>query len=123
MKKPKILLVDDDHAVLEYFEAKLGKRYELVVTHAAEEVLKLARRHAPQVIVCDIDMPKMDGGELSSALFADEELRDIPVLFLTALATPAQLEQLSGQLGGRPAVSKSEPVARLVARIEALLPH
>jgi len=123
MKKPKILLVDDDDAVLEYFEAKLGQRYELVATNAAEQVLALARQHAPQVIVCDIDMPKMDGGELSSALFADEELRDIPVLFLTALATPAQLERLSGQLGGRPAVSKSEPVARLVARIEALIAH
>ena len=53
--------------------------------------------------------------------YADEHLRDIPVLFLTALATPEELERLAGQLGGRPAVSKSEPVARLVARIESLL--
>ena len=62
-----------------------------------------------------------DGGDLSSALFADAELRDIPVLFLTALASPQDLKRLAGQLGGRPAVSKSEPVDQLVARIEALL--
>ena len=84
-------------------------------------MLKLARTHGPQLILCDVDMPEMDGGDLSSALFADAELRDIPVLFLTALASPQDLKRLAGQLGGRPAVSKSEPVDQLVARIEALL--
>jgi CheY-like chemotaxis protein len=121
MKRPKILVVDDDEAVLVFLQAKLGARYELVSTNAPENVIKLARSHAPDLIVCDVDMPTMDGGDLSSALFADEELRDIPVLFLTALASAEDLKRLAGGLGGRPAVSKSEPIDKLVARIESLL--
>ncbi|HEY3073780.1 MAG TPA: response regulator [Burkholderiales bacterium] len=123
MNKRKILIVDDDEAVLDFLQAKIGARYDLVATNAPENVLKLAREHQPQLILCDVDMPEMDGGDLSSALFADDELRDIPVLFLTALATPQDLKRLAGQLGGRPAVSKSEPIAKLVERIEALIPH
>jgi putative two-component system response regulator len=121
MTKRKILLVDDDEAVLGFLQAKLGARYDLVSTNAPQNVIRLARAHAPQLILCDVDMPEMDGGDLSSALFADEELRDIPLLFLTALASPADLQRLAGQLGGRPAVSKSEPLDRLVARIDALI--
>ena len=121
MARRKILLVDDDESVLDFLQAKLGARYELVSTNAPENVLELARSQQPQLILCDVDMPEMDGGDLSGALFADAELRDIPVLFLTALASPQDLQRLAGQLGGRPAVSKSEPVDQLVARIEALL--
>ena len=43
------------------------------------------------------------------------------MLFLTALASPNDLHHLAGQLGGRPAVSKSEPIAKLLERIEARL--
>jgi len=121
MSKRKILLVDDDEAVLDFLQAKLGARYDLISTNAPENVIELARRHAPDLILCDVDMPEMDGGDLSSALFVDRELRDIPLLFLTALASPADLKQLAGQLGGRPAVSKSEPIDQLVARIESLI--
>ena len=119
MARGKILLVDDDEAVLDFLQAKLGSRYDLVSTNAPENVLKLARAHAPQLIVCDVDMPEMDGGDLSSALFADDELRDIPLLFLTGLASASDLK--AGQLAGRPAMSKSEPIDKLVARIESLI--
>ena len=121
MSKSRILVVDDDDAVLEFWRAKLASRYEVLTTSASSEVLAIARKERPQLILCDVDMPDVDGGDISSALFADEGLRDIPVLFLTGLASAADLKQLSGQLGGRPAVSKSEPIDKLVARIESLL--
>ena len=121
MTKPRILVVDDDEAVLTFWQAKLASRYEVVTTSSPGSVLAMARRERPQLILCDVDMPDVDGGDISSALFADEELRGIPVLFLTALVGPAELKRLSGQLGGRAAVSKSEPVEAIVARIESLL--
>jgi len=121
MTKRKILVVDDDEAVLDYLQAKIGARYDLISTNAPENVLKLAREQRPDLIVCDVDMPELDGGDVSSALFADDELRGIPLLFLTGLASAGDLKRLSGQLGGRPAVSKSEPVAKLIERIEALI--
>src|SRR6185295_2621224 len=121
MSKRRILVVDDDEAVLTFWKAKLASRYEVMTTSSPESVLALARREKPQLILCDVDMPDVDGGDISSALFADDELRSIPVLFLTGLVGPAELKRVAGQLGGRAAVSKSEPVEAIVARIDSLL--
>jgi CheY-like chemotaxis protein len=121
MTKPRILVVDDDEAVLTFCKAKLASRYEVMTTSSPESVLAMARREKPQLILCDVDMPDVDGGDISSALFADDELRIIPVLFLTGLVGPAELKRVAGQLGGRAAVSKSEPVEAIVARIESLI--
>jgi len=118
----RILVVDDDTAVLEFWRAKLAGRYEVLTTSSPETVIAMARRERPHLILCDVDMPDVDGGDISSALFADDELRDIPVLFLTGLVGPAELKHVAGQLGGRAAVSKSEPVEAILARIASLLP-
>jgi len=117
----KILIVDDDEAIIDYLHAKLEARYDIISTNAPENVVKLARQHAPDVIVCDIDMPEMDGGDVSRAMLEDQELRHIPILFLTALASPADMKQLQSQLGGRRAISKSAPMDELIARIEELI--
>lgn len=115
MTRRKILVVDDDEAVLDYLRAKIGARYEVTATSDAHDVVGLARRQVPDLILCDIDMPGLDGGDVSAALFADDETRDIPVLFLTALVSAPE------QLGGRHAIPKSAPLDELLARIEALI--
>jgi len=66
-------------------------------------------------------MPEMDGTEVSEVLRADEDLRYIPLLFLTALASTGDLNRVHKQLSGRPAVSKDSPIERIVDKIEALL--
>lgn len=121
MNKPKILLVDDDEAVLDYLQAKLGKRFDLVSTNAPQHVLRLARDEQPDLILCDFDMPDMDGADVSKALHGDERTRHIPLLLLTALATPADIKRLQGQMSGRAAMSKSAPVDKLIERIEAMI--
>ena len=99
MSKARILVVDDDEAVLVFWKAKLAARYEVLTTSSPESVLAMARREKPQLILCDVDMPDLDGGDISSALFADDELRDIPVLFLTGLVGPAELKRVAGLRG------------------------
>jgi CheY-like chemotaxis protein len=118
----RILFVDDDKTVLSYMQAKLGARYELLPTSAPRDVVRLARDERPDLIICDVEMPGMDGGDVSAAVFADDAIRHIPMLFLTSLVSPEDLARLQGQLGGRPAVSKRAPLGELVSRIEALLP-
>jgi CheY-like chemotaxis protein len=121
MTKRKILVVDDDEAVLDYLQANLGERFDLISTNAPEHVMRLARDEKPDLIVCDFDMPYMDGGDVSAALYGDQETRHIPLLFLTALATPADIKRLQGQMAGRAALSKSTSMDKLVARIESLI--
>jgi CheY-like chemotaxis protein len=121
MPKPRILVVDDDEAVLEFMRAKLGARFAVTGTTDPQQVLALARNERPQLILCDIEMPGMDGGDISAALYAEDGLRDIPVLFLTGLVSAEDLKARQGQLGGRAAISKDVPIAELVARIDSLL--
>jgi CheY-like chemotaxis protein len=121
MSKRKILVVDDDEGVLDYLQAKLGESYDLVSTNVPDNVVELAHAEHPDLIVCDVDMPDMDGADVSAALQDDAGTRGIPLLFLTALASPQDLKRLQGRLGGRPAISKNAPMAKLVARIESLI--
>jgi putative two-component system response regulator len=120
MAKRRILVVDNDEAVLDFMRVKLGRRYDVVCTTDPQAALGLARAERPDLILSDIDMPGMDGGDISAAVYAEDSLRDIPVLFLTALVSPEELEAQRGQLGGRPAMSKDAPIDQLVARIESL---
>jgi CheY-like chemotaxis protein len=117
----KILVVDDDEAVLDYLRAKIGSRFDVISTTTPQEVLALARENEPQLILCDLDMPQMNGGAVSAAIFADEELRHIPLAFLTGAVTPGDIKRLQGQIGGRPAIPKSAPLGELITRIEAML--
>lgn len=119
--RAKILIVDDDELALDILTAKLAERYDIVSTQVPGNVLKLARETQPDLIICDFDMPEMDGSEVSAVLFADEELRLTPLLFLTAIATSGDLNRMRKQIAGRRAVSKDAPFAQLIERIEELL--
>lgn len=117
----KLLLVDDDEAMIDYLHAKLGERFDIVSTNAPEHVLGLARSERPNLILCDINMPGMDGGDVSKALHAHPEVRSVPMLFLTALISPSELKHTGNLIGGRPAISKQEPIPELEKRIRQLI--
>ena len=117
----KLLLVDDDEAVIEYLSVKLGAEFDLVSTSSPEEALALARSAKPDLVLCDIDLPEMDGGDISAQLFADPDTHGIPLLFLTALVTPQDLEAKGNQLAGRSAISKQSTIEHIRARIRAAL--
>ena len=117
----KLLVVDDDEAMIDYLHAKLGERYDIVSTNAPENVLGLARSERPNLILCDINMPGMDGGDVSKALHAHPEVRTVPVLFLTALISPSDLKHTGNLIGGRPAISKQVPIPELEKRIRQLI--
>ena len=117
----KLLLIDDDEAVIEYLTVKLRGEFDLLSTGSAEQALGLARDGSPDLVLCDIDLPGMDGGDLSAALFAHSETHDIPVVFLTALVSPADLAAQGNQLAGRAAISKQSSIEEILARIRAVL--
>jgi CheY-like chemotaxis protein len=119
--RAKLLLVDDDEAVIEFLNLKLGAEFELTATGTPESALTLARDLRPDLVLCDIDIPGMDGGDISAALFANAETRDIPLMFLTALASPQDLAAKGNQLAGRAAISKQSPIEEIKARIRAVL--
>jgi CheY-like chemotaxis protein len=116
--KKKILLIDDDDAVISYLVVKLAPLYDVVSTADPRRAVAMARQEQPDVVLCDIDMPNMSGGDVAAALASDPQTAAIPLIYLTALVSPEEAQDLEGQVGGRPGVSKRAPLAQLVAMID-----
>src|ERR1044072_8135565 len=114
------LLVDDDPSVVSYLSTKLAKLYEVVSTADPRKAVALARRELPDVILCDIDMPEMNGGEVAAALSEDTALACSPFLYLPRRVSPEEARELQGIVGGRPGIAKRAPLKDLVARIDEL---
>ncbi len=117
--KKRVLLVDDDQTVLDYLTTKLSKRYDVVSTSDPRKTAALARTELPDVILCDIDMPDMGGGEVAAALADDSVTARIPLIYLTDLVSPQEAREMDGFVGGKPGVAKRAPLAELVATIDA----
>ena len=119
-KKKKILLVDDDDAVIAYLSIKLARNYEVISTSEPLRAVVMAKRELPDLILSDIDMPEMSGGDLASALAEDSVTAAIPLLYLTNLVSPEETKELGGMVGGRPGIAKRAPLADLMNRIEQM---
>ena len=84
---PLVLLVDDERAIRTICRVNL-EGDGLAVTEAADggEALEQVRRERPSVVLLDVMMPSVDGWSVAEQLAADDETRDIPVVFLSARA-------------------------------------
>lgn len=121
MTKPRILAIDDDEATLQYLSRVLEARYTVITCQDPTAAVELARAEQPDLILCDIDMPVMDGGEVCSALADDPRTFHIPFVYLTAMVSPSEVKELDGYVGGRPGVAKRANLSELVACIESQL--
>jgi CheY-like chemotaxis protein len=119
--KKKLLLIDDDDAVISYLVSKLAKYYDLVSTTEPLMAVTMARNEKPDLILCDIDMPNLGGGEVAHSLAEDPHTSSIPLIYLTGLVSPEEALDLQGNVGGRPGVAKRAPLAVLLHRIDSLI--
>ena len=81
----KILLIDDDAKLLRLFEYNLKKAgFEVTTVKSGIEALEKTKSYIPDIILCDIMMPEMDGFELRKLILQNPGLKSIPFVFLTA---------------------------------------
>ena len=84
-EKPLVLVVDDVSDNLALVNALLKRRYSVKLADNGYKALEVARKDPPDLILLDIMMPEMDGYETCAKLKADELLKLVPVIFLTAM--------------------------------------
>src|SRR5512143_1517852 len=85
MTAPKILIVDDEPFNVDYLEQELeDSEYQLIAAVNGQEALEKVRAESPDLILLDIMMPVMDGFEVLARLKADQTMRDIPVIVISA---------------------------------------
>lgn len=119
--RKKILVIDDDEAVFGYLKTKIGFLYDLVTTVEPAMALDIAMREDPDLVLCDIDMPGLDGGDLSARFMGCSYTRKIPFAYLTSFVSPEEIRDLGGNVGGRFGISKATPAPEMIEAIERLV--
>ena len=119
----RILVIDDDEAVVGFLRQKLGGEFSVVTTTDARKAIDAAKAQKPDVVLCDIDMPHMNGAEVAAAFGREPGLAQIPVIFMTNVLSPTEVAGMGGQVGGHRSISKRAPIAELIAGIKASLPR
>ena len=129
LEKPKssadlaasILAVDDTPANLQVLAGMLKERgYKARPVPSGKLALLAARRDPPDLILLDINMPEMNGYEVCEHLKADDKLKGIPVIFISALTD--QLDKVKAfAIGGVDYLTKPFQMEELHARVETHL--
>lgn len=117
-RRPNILVVDDQPENLRLLNTILSENdYEVRPVTSGRQALQVAERSAPDLILLDITMPDMDGYEVCRELKLREGLRDVPVIFITALTdTEDKLKAFSaGGVDYIPSPSRSTKCSRASA--------
>lgn len=92
--KSKILLVEDEQNIARLFKFNLSKAgYEVEHAENGEEGFNMVQFLKPDLIISDIMMPKINGFEFRKLLMADEKLKSIPFIFLTAKGSEEDILQ------------------------------
>jgi signal transduction histidine kinase len=117
----RILVVDDNNEVVQVVTLLLeSKGYQVVAAYSGEEALTLMEQQRPDLILCDIMMPGLDGYQVFQRVRADRRWRMIPFVFLTALTDP-KTRVSSFELGVEGFITKPFRHQELLALVGGLL--
>jgi len=117
----KILIADDEQDCIDFVrEALADLPHEVLSARDGEEALQVARDQAPQLIILDVQMPKINGFDVFRQLRSDEKLASVPVIMLTAVTgrtgIPFSAEDMGQFMGSEPDAYIDKPIEPVVLR-------
>lgn len=118
--KKKVLLVDDEKSFTSLLKMNLEQtgRYEVRAENWAEDALSAAREFRPDIMLLDIIMPRMPGGNVVAQFSSDPELKDLPIVFLTAAIQRSTVAAHDGIICDHPCLAKPASVNEIIEMIE-----
>ena len=91
----KILVVDDEPDLLKVVTFRLRKSgFDIIQATDGKRAMELIQEHKPDLILLDLRLPIMDGGEVCRRVKADDQLKAIPIIILTASTAAVNLEMI-----------------------------
>ncbi len=104
----KILIVDNSEIDLEILQIQLeGLGFKNIINCSdSGDAIRLARQHRPDLILLDIMMPGLDGGDVRERLRANPETKEIPVIFISSIITKEEQKFLGPLSGGETLLAK-----------------
>jgi DNA-binding response OmpR family regulator len=126
-----VVAIDDDPVALDVIEATLVPRgYTVQRATSGRQGITLARAEQPDLVICDLLMPDLDGFDVVTELHEDRSTTSIPILVLTAHSvTPSEKARLNGRVLGIAAKTDHGPdslvgwLARVLPHVDGLDPH
>src|SRR5919106_5374492 len=117
--RKNILVVEDEKDIIEVLRYYLEKdNYRVHVAEDGFTALEIAEKVVPNLIILDLMLPRLDGTEVCKRLKADERLKEIPIIMLTAKAEEA--DKVRGlETGADDYVTKPFSAKELMARVKA----
>jgi chemosensory pili system protein ChpA (sensor histidine kinase/response regulator) len=117
----RILIADDDASVRRLLELMLRKgHYQLAMAPNGFKALEYMQNERPDIVICDLMMPEMDGFEVLRAAKADAKLAHIPIIVVTAAGQQAHVEEAL-RLGAAACVLKPFAQAHFLETVRAAL--
>lgn len=122
-EKKRILVVDDEASITRLLKLNLEQtnEYEVRPENDALAAVAAAEQFKPHLILLDVMMPGLDGGELAARFQANPKLKSVPIVFLTAAATKGEVYARGGKVGGLPFLAKPVELSEVVACLKRLL--
>ncbi len=120
MSMKKILVVDDEASLTRMLRRNLEAtgKYEVKEENSGAQAYATAQQFQPDMILLDVMMPDMDGGAAAAQIQDDENLKHIPIVFLTAIVQKEEAEDTGSIIGGRTFLAKPVKLDDLITCIE-----
>ncbi len=118
--KKKILIVDDELFFREVLKDILQKDFAIIEGKDGEEAISLSLKHAPDLIIMDVEMPRKNGIEACRILKADPETRKIPLILFTARTNKKDMV-IGLKAGADDYITKPVCLPEIIARVDAHL--
>jgi len=117
-----VLYIEDNLSNLRLLERILARRPGVTLLSAMQgsRGIELARDHQPDLIILDLHLPDLPGSDVLARLSADPRTRGIPVVILSADATPGQIKRLLEQ-GAREYLTKPLDIRQVLALVDDTL--
>jgi DNA-binding response OmpR family regulator len=117
--KKKILVIDDETSITKLLKFALERsdRYVVQTQNEGKGALSAVRSFLPDIILLDVNLPDMSGGEIEAELQSDASLKGIPVVFLTGMVSQEEIQD-GLTISGRPALAKPIDLEKLVDCVE-----
>jgi DNA-binding response OmpR family regulator len=125
MKKQRIMVIDDEVGFTRMLKLNLEQtgRYEVQVANEPEDALPAAREFLPDLVLLDVFMPRMSGGDIAALLRREAFFQGRPIIFFTAAVKKSLVIEHGGIIGGDPFLAKPASLEDVVAAIERHLPR
>lgn len=119
----KILVVDDEVVLTKMVKMNLERTgdYEVRTENEGSKALQATRDFKPDLIFMDVMMPDMSGDEVIAEIRDDPNLASIPYVFMTAIVSKAETEEMGSTIGGNEFLAKPVKTQEIIATIERIL--